>query len=182
MNTFDTRPRVADLVYHLYDRPLHPELFEVLAIHRVAKRDFTLTVRITRTGHAISWDGPHGHLTEVAADAGATLPSQRAIFRHKIRGEKNAAHNCGSKLKYQTSFQVETLADEVYAHVHEEILRDGLNRGLLHNFRPNHRLTMAPLGFITTEAWAGNLVVSAFHTFPAERTVVKTQSLIERCG
>jgi Protein of unknown function DUF2617 len=182
MDAIDIRPRVADLDYHLYDRPLHPELFEVLAARSVAKRDYVLTVRITRTGHAISWDSPLGHLTEVAAATGATLPTHRAVFRHKIRGERNESLNWRPGLKYQTSYQVETLADEVYAHVHDEILRDGLNRGLLHNFRPNHRLAMSPLGFVTTEAWAGNVVVSSFHTFPEERTVVKTQSLIEHCG
>jgi len=37
-------------------------------------------------------------------------------------------------------------------------------------------------GFITTEAWNGCLLLSSFHTFPDEHTVVKTQSLIERRG
>ncbi len=182
MDAIEIRPRVADLVYHLYDRPLHPELFEVLAVRCVAKRDYVLTVRITRTGHAISWDSPMGHLTEVAAAAGATLPTHRALFRHKMRGERNESLNWRPGLKYQTSYQVESLNDEVYEHIHDEILRDGLKRGLLHNFRPHNRLAMSPLGFVTTEAWAGNLVVSSFHTFPEERTVVKTQSLIEHCG
>ena len=76
MNAVEIRPRVADLIYHLYDRPLHPELFEVLAMRCVSKRDYQLTVRITRTGHAISWDSPQGHLTEIAAAVGATLPTR----------------------------------------------------------------------------------------------------------
>lgn len=182
MDALDIRPRVADLVYHLYDRPLHPELFEVLAARSVYKQDYVLTVRITPTGHAISWDSPHGHLTEVAAAAGASLPIHRALIRQKIRGERNETVDWRPGLRYQASYQVEVLADELFAHVHEEIQRDGLQRGLLYQFRPNHRLAMSPLGYITTEAWAGNLVVSSFHTFPDERTVVKTQSLIEHCG
>lgn len=182
MNAVEIRPRVADLIYHLYDRPLHPELFEVLASRSVAKRDYQLTVRITRTGHAISWDGPQGHLTEIAAAIGATLPTHRAVIRQKMRGERNETLDWRPGLKYQTSYQVETVPDEIYAHIHDEILRDGLNRGLLYNFQPHNRLAMSPLGFVTTEAWAGNLVVSSFHTFPDENTIVKTQSLIERCG
>jgi hypothetical protein len=182
MNAHELRPRVAELVFHLYDRPLHPELFDVLTVRRVKRPGFNLTVRITRTGHVISWDSKAGHLTEVTATADTPLPSYRSLVAHKMRGEHCDTLAWAPGLNYQTSFQVETLADEVYAHVHDEILRDGLKRGLLHNFRPNNRLALSPLGYVTTEAWAGNLVVSTFHTFPDERTVVKTQSLIERRG
>ncbi|MCI0464981.1 MAG: DUF2617 family protein, partial [Gemmataceae bacterium] len=77
---------------------------------------------------------------------------------------------------------VETLQPEIYLHVHDEILADGGKRGLLHNFQPNHRLLLAPLGFVTAEARAGCLFLSTFHTFPEEHTVVKSQSLIERKG
>jgi hypothetical protein len=182
MNASDLRPRVADLVFHLYDRPLHPELFEVVCARTVRRKDYTLTVRITRTGHVVSWQGRNGHLTEVTAVADAPLPTYRSLVTHRMRGEHSDTLAWAPGLNYQTSFQVETLPDEVFAHVHDEILSDGLKRGLLHNFRPNNRLTMAPLGFVTTEAWSGNLVVSTFHTFPEERTIVKTQSLIERRG
>lgn len=50
-----TRPAVAELVFQLYNRPLHPELFDVLAVRQISHADFNLTVRITRTGHVISW-------------------------------------------------------------------------------------------------------------------------------
>jgi hypothetical protein len=39
---------------------------------------------------------------------------------------------------------------------------------------------VAPLGFLTAEARPGCLLLSSFHTFPGEYTVVKTQSLIEK--
>ena len=86
----------------------------------------------------------------------------------------------GPRLHYQTSFQVEALPPEIFLHVHDEILRDGLKRGLLHNFQPNHRLSLAPLGFVAVEARSGCLFISTFHTFPEENTVVKSQSLIEK--
>lgn len=182
MNAHDLRPRVADLVFQLYNRPLHPELFEVVTARTVRRDEYSLSVRITRTGHIISWQTRDAHLTEVTATADAPLPTYRTLVTHKMRGERSNSLAWAPGLNYQSSFQVESLPDEVFAHVHDEILSDGLKRGLLHNFRPNNRLTMAPLGFVTTEAWSGNLVVSTFHTFPEERTIVKTQSLIERRG
>src|SRR5262249_19637196 len=50
------RPRVGDLVFQLYGRPLHPELFDILAFRKVQREDYELTLRITRTGHVITWE------------------------------------------------------------------------------------------------------------------------------
>ena len=80
------------------------------------------------------------------------------------------------------SFQVEVLAPELFVHVHDELIADGSKRGLLHNFPSHNRLALAPLGFISAEARPGCLILSSFHTFPTEHTVVKTQTLIEKRG
>ena len=64
------------------------------------------------------------------------------------------------------------LPQEVFFHVHDEILADGGKRGLLHNFQPNHRLSLAPLGFVAAEGRAGCLILTTFHTFPDEHAVV----------
>src|SRR5262249_14510304 len=71
------RPPVADLIFRVYGRPLHPELFDVLAMRQIRHADFVLTVRITRTGHVISWEDDNVHLTEVTAAADQELPSKR---------------------------------------------------------------------------------------------------------
>jgi hypothetical protein len=180
MSIFSVRPRVSDLVFQLYSRPLHPELFETLAIRKIQHNGAELTVRVTRTGHVISWDHQDLHLTEIAAAADPTLPENRRLLRHKLRGEQSDAVVCCPGVSYQINFQVETLPLEIFQHVHDEILADGAKRGLLHNFQPHHRLAVSPLGFVTVEARASCLFLSSFHTFPDELTVVKTQSLIEQ--
>jgi hypothetical protein len=50
----------------------------------------------------------------------------------------------------------------------------------LHHFPAAHRFEVPPLGFVTADARPGCLLLSTFHTFPGEYTVVKTQSLIEK--
>ena len=97
-----------------------------------------------------------------------------------MRGEHSATHVTTRNIAYQTSFQVETLPPDIFVHVHDDILAEGAKRGLLHNFQPNHRLAIAPLGFVTAESRQGCLFLSTFHTFPEENTVVKSQSLIEK--
>ncbi len=180
MSASSLRPRVADLVFQLYGRPLHPELFDILAVRRVQREDYQVTVQITRTGHVISWSNADVFLTEVAASAELLLPQRRRLLHYRLRGEHTGTLACAHGIHYQTSFQVETLSPEIFRHVHDEILADGSKRGLLHNFQPNHRLSVAPLGYVALEARPGCLFLSTFHTFPDENTVVKTQSLIEK--
>jgi hypothetical protein len=180
MNTFSARPRVSELIFQLYGRPLHPELFETLAVRKIQHKGADLTVRVTRTGHVISWDYQEVHLTELAGAAEPSLPESRRLLHHRLRGEHSDSKALGRGLGYQINFQVETLPPEVFQHVHDEILSDGAKRGLLHNFQPHHRLAVSPLGLITAEAREGCLFLSSFHTFPDELTIVKTQSLIEQ--
>jgi hypothetical protein len=174
------RPPVCDLVFQLYGRPLHPELFDILAVRKIRREDYELTVRITRTGHVISWENADVHLTEVTAEATQELPNKRRLLDYRLRSEHTGRLPCAHGVHYEMSFQVEVLPPEIFLHVHDEILADGGKRGLLHNFPSHHRLAVAPLGFVSAEARPNCLILSTFHTFPTEHTVVKTQSLIEK--
>jgi hypothetical protein len=181
MGVFLVRPRVSDLVFQLYGRPLHPELFDILASRKIQREDYELTVRITRTGHVIAWQDRHVHLTEVAAAAEEPLPGSR-LLGYRLRGEHTGRVTCARGVRYQMSFQVEVLPPEIFLHVHDEIVADGGKRGLLHHFQPHHRLAVSPLGYVSVESGGGCLFLSTFHTFPDECAVVKSQSLIERRG
>src|SRR5437588_7070650 len=129
MNSLFVRPRVADLVFHLYGRPLHPELFDILAVRRFQREDYELRVWITRTGHVITWENTDVLLTEVAS-ADQELPEGRRLLRYRLRGEHAATMPCCHGIVYQTSFQVETLAPDIFLHVHDEILAASNKRGL----------------------------------------------------
>jgi hypothetical protein len=179
MSVYSTRPRVSDLVFQLYERPLHPEFFDILAVRRIERSDYEVIVHITRSGHFITWKNADRLLTEVA-DVDQAFPEERRHLSYRLRGEHAATVSCGHGIVYQMNFQVETLAPEIFREVHAEILADGTKRGLLHNFGPHQRLTYSPLGYVAVETRARCLFVSTFHTFPDETTVVKSQTLIEK--
>jgi hypothetical protein len=179
MNVELLRPRVSELVFQLYGRPVHPELFDIVASRRIEREDFRLTVQITRTGHVISWENRDLYLTEVAAAGDQPLPEKRRLLHRRLCQEQTTALTCAHGVRYQAGFQVETLRPEIFAHIHREIITDGSKRGLLHRFEPSTVLAASALGFVTAEAGLGCLFLASFHTFPDEYTVVKTQSLIE---
>lgn len=172
------RPQVCDLVFQLYRRPLHPELFVIAAQERVRCYDYEAWVRITPTGHAVTWfRPPDRYLTEVLSVVSDDIPANE-LFCHRVTAEHHARAEPWPGLRYQASFQVEVLPAHLFLLVHEELLADGRRRGLLHRF-PDQVGALEPLGFVTLDGRLGTQLIHTFHTFPEENAIVKSQSLIE---
>src|SRR5437763_455610 len=130
------RPAVGDLLFRLYGRPLHPELFDIVAARTLHREDYRLSVWITRTGHVIHWENRDVVLTETAASYDQELPERRRLMHYRLRYEQTGRLLCAHGISYQMSFQVEALPPEVFHTVHEEIRADGEKRGMLHHFTP----------------------------------------------
>src|SRR5438067_1931966 len=94
MIVYSLRPRVSDLVFHLYGRPLHPELFDILAVRKIQRENYELAVRITRTGHVLTWENADVLLTEVATAADQPLPGSRRLLDYRLRGEHSGTLPC----------------------------------------------------------------------------------------
>lgn len=181
MHALSPRPPVSDLVFRLYDRTIHPEFFDAFATRRVERDGYRLAVLITPTGHVLEWACGSARLTEVTAATDSELPAAGRRLAHRFGGGRGGRCDIAAGVRYQVSSQVEVLPPEQFERVHEELLIDGAKKGLLYHFRPSHRLRLSPLGVVIVDARPASLSVSAFHTFPDELAVVKTQSLIE-CG
>ena len=178
MNTFLTRPPVSELHFQSYGRSLHPELFDILAVRRVERDGYQLAVQITRTGHCISWRYADQCVTE-AADAVADLAQSRRLLSYRLRGEHAATVRLSAGLTLSSELSGrDARARDLPAHSRRNPDRRR-QRGLLHNFQTNHRLGLSPLGYVCVETRPGCLFWSAFHTFPEEFTVIKSQTLLE---
>jgi hypothetical protein len=173
------RPKVAELEFRLYDRPLHPELFDTLALRRVCRNDSSLIIRVTPTGHVLEWKRNGTCLTEVTATSCQELPAPGCRLSYPFSAERRGKCRVSPGVHYEVSLQLEQLPPDVFLHIHEELASDGARSGLIFHFRPQHRLGLTPLGYVTVNPVRTGLAVSAFHTFPDEFAVMKTQSLIE---
>src|SRR5438105_614214 len=116
MSAYSLRPSVAELVFQLYERPLHPEFFDILAVRKIERADYEVAIHITRSGHLITWKNADRLLTEMA-DVDKSFPDERRALSYRMRGEHAASVACGHGITYQMSFQVETLAPEIFLHV-----------------------------------------------------------------
>jgi hypothetical protein len=173
------RPKIAELVFQLYGRSLHPELFQIHASRTVKRGDYQATIDITSAGHMVTWRYHGLTLTEVATSAHHPLPQKRRLISYRLKGERNDRVACRGGATYQVNFQLEPVEPEVFWTFQHELTRDGERQGMLHRFNSSGRMALGALSYINVETRNRSLLVQAFHTFPDDYAIVKSQSIFE---
>ena len=170
------RPKVAELIFQLYGRALHPELFEVYQSRQVDEDDYQAKIEITSAGHVVTWRYGGLTLTEVATSAHFPLPERRRLFSHRLRGRRCDRVECRGRASYQTSFHLEVVDPAAFWAFHEDILWDDAPIGILHRFGSGGRIAMGAMSYIRVEPRRRTLRVQAFHTFPDDCAIVRSQT------
>jgi hypothetical protein len=173
------RPKVAELSFQLFGRALHPELFKVFATKTVERGDYRAQIDITSAGHVITWRYRGLTLTEVACSAQHPLPEKRRLLSYRLKGERNDRVECRGGIVYQMNYQLEPVAPEVFWSFQAELNADSKHNGLMHMFDSSGRMALGAVSFIHAETRSRSLTVQAFHTFPDDYAIVKTQSVFE---
>jgi hypothetical protein len=176
------RPKVAELVFQLYGRPLHPELFEVFQTRIVERGGYRVKIDITSAGHVVTWNYSGLTLTEVASSAHQPLPQKRRLMSYRLRGERNDKVVCRGGATYQVSFQLESVEPELFLTFQNELAHDGERRGMLQRFQASGRMEWGALSYVNVETRSRSVLIQAFHTFPDDCALVKSQSLFELPG
>ncbi len=171
--------RVADLSFQVFGRGIHPDWFAVRAHRRVAVDGWQADLRIIEGGHAILWRAGDVLLTEVLAGPSTPLPEPGLLFHSPIRHERAATLRPRDGVEYQTCFEVERVDAEVFAHLCDEMTLDAHRDRLFHRASDPNRMATSAISHLAFESRAKGLLVHAFHSFPAERAIVRIQSLFE---
>ena len=170
---------IGTLRYYLYDRPLHPELFDIYHDHSIVKPAYESQVWVTGCSHVIGFFREGLSLVEVIAEESAELPARGRLLDLPFRGERDHERKKAGGIHYMMNFQVETMGPAVYSRTHHELARMGTQRGLFVPFPMWMSRSLTPFTYIDYSARPNELHVFAFHAFPEELTVIKTQSIFE---
>jgi hypothetical protein len=173
------RSRVADLAFQVFARPIHPDWFAVREFRRITQEGWEADIRIIEGGHAIIFRAGPVRLTEVLAGPETHLPEPGLLYHSPIRRDRTTSLRPADAVDYQACFDVERVDPEVFAHLSDEMTLDASRGRLYHRFAPSNRMAPAPISHIHFESRVRGLTVHAFHTFPDERAIVRTQSLFE---
>ena len=171
------RPRIAELVFQLYGRSLHPELFEVHRSRQIERAGYTATVQITNAGHIVTWQYDGITLAEVAASTQHPLPQRRRLMSHRLKGKCTDELECRGGVNYQVEFSLEPVERETFWTYQKALTQAGAQDGLLHCFESSGRFGLGALSYINLESRDRRLKVQAFHTFPDDYAIVKSQSV-----
>lgn len=173
------RPKVAELTFQLYGRVLHPELFEVYQTRRVKRGRYEAKIDITSAGHVMAWRYDGIILTEVAAAANHPLPRKRRLMSYRLEGDRSDRLKCRGGVVYRTDFQMESFDQELFLSFQQELATDRHRRGMMHTFDASGRVALGAVSYINVETRDRSMFVQAFHTFPDDCAIVKTQSHFE---
>jgi len=179
MNVRFARPSISNLIFCLYGRSVHPELFSIYAETSVQQDRYHAQIRICEAGHTVEFRDGQNVVTEVTTVRDQPLPQQKRIVERKLRGQREESSEFSGGLRYQVSYQLEQLDPEVFLNFNEELLLDCAQAEVSHRFPAGNRLDPGPLSLIRVDACTRSLLIHAYHTFPENCAVVKTQSLFE---
>ena len=98
---------------------------------------------------------------------------------YKLKGERSDRLECRGGVTYQVSFQLEPVSPEVFWMFQQELTADGEHKGLLQRFEPSGRMAMGALSYINVETRSRSMLIQAFHTFPDDFAIVKSQSMFK---
>ncbi len=178
MNIGQTQ-RLESLRFFLFERPLHPELFDIYGDVRIKKPGYEAQLWVTGCTHVIGFFRDGLSLVEVIAGEEIPLPSRGQALSLPFRGEKAHQQKRPDGINYMMNFQTETMNAPVYHNTHHDLVRQGTKRGLFVPFPMWTSNSLIPFTFIDYEAKHNELHILAFHAFPEALTIVKTQSIFE---
>jgi hypothetical protein len=169
---------VSDLRLSVYLRALHPEFFDIRARRDFEGLAFDGQMWLIEGGHVIVFvDGPDA-VTEVVARKDLELPRRGLARSADLAGDREHRVEARGTLLYQMACQVEACSPGRYVREAEELLASARS-GHVYAEGPSAAGARA-FSYAVPEPKGRGLLVHAWHGFPAARTILRTQTLIER--
>lgn len=165
----------------LYQRTLHPELFNILGSEKVSRRAYEADVWLVEGGHVITFNAGQNTLTEViVANPDTTVLTDRGLVQSiPCRGERYHEMTSGGNIRYMISTQEEQLTQTLYDATRHEIVEYAAKRELMTGHVPPKGDVSGSLHVLDIERRSHELLVQSFHLFDENQMVVKTQGILE---
>ena len=179
MRVHDVRPAAAELQYQLYSRALHPELFDVAASRTIEHIGYVLVLRICEAGHIVELRRNGETVLEINVDKDRDFPARGRCLSMPIKGGRDLEAMPLPDVSFQASIQLEKLEPDVFARLTQEFHADLKRAAVSHVFGSRNRMRPNAVSLLFADCSTRSVGIHAFHTFPDDLAVVRTQSLYE---
>ncbi|MCH2211365.1 MAG: DUF2617 family protein [Fuerstiella sp.] len=173
-----TRPDVTDMVLRTYERPLHPELFESVRTCSFSVGGHRATVRLGMSGHMLVFRTSDKTLTEVVTTRQHSLPERLKVIHRRLIGYRTHMIDL-SGVRYHCSYQLEHVPVDIYLQLHREMESDAKSATLAITIPGTTSHSPDCISQLKCDVLTEGLVIHAFHTFPENAAILRTQTLFE---
>lgn len=164
--------------FHLFAKPVHPELLTVCASRFIEREQYRLWMNITTDGHLLTFQHEDLLFCEVAAAASHPLPNERKVISHLIEGTVNNGPQVLSEVVgYQSTVSLEAVDPKIFVTIQRQLDKRVETDGLVHRFESNGRLSFGAISYMHARSFINHIRVRAFHTFPETSAVLKTDTV-----
>lgn len=177
--TKQPKQRVEELQFCLFQRAIHPELFHIHMVKRIERDRYSAEIWVIGLTHLVTVQSGDQILTELITEDPELLPKAGLATTFRFRGERDHAQSFGDGMKYILSTQVERMTPQLFPATHRDYVHYAQNRELFIPFDEWTHDGLAPFTFIDFDARDHELHVHAFHAFPDDLALLKTQSIFE---
>ena len=182
MDISTVRPRVAELAFQVLGRSVHPELFHIYKSQRIERDNYTAQIHITADGHVITWQAGKQVLTEITSSVHQPVPTSRQILASPFRDKQEKGSFEENGIEYRYEYSLERVPAELFWMIRQQLADYQGQHELLQVFDSSGRIAMGGLSYIHVDTRRHSLHVQAIHTFPDDRTLVKTESTFSTKG
>lgn len=171
------RPKISELAFRVFGRPLHPELFDIYASRTIVRDQYRLKVDITSAGHVLTWQR-HGHIIcEVASSNHQPLPSGRLLSEDMVGEPIVRQLHYGDTLDYSYNFQLDSAEPKTFALIQQHLQKAAPCEGMFFQFNSSGRIALGAISYVNIQSRQNRVHVRAFHTFPDAYVVMKSESV-----
>jgi hypothetical protein len=96
---------------------------------------------------------------------------------HALKGECAERLECRGGVTYEVEFSLEPVDQEAFLVYQRELQLASQREGMFHSFDASVRFGLGAMSYINLQSRDRTLKVQAFHTFPDDRAIVKSQSV-----
>ncbi|MEZ6126221.1 MAG: DUF2617 family protein [Planctomycetaceae bacterium] len=172
------RPDVADMMLRTFDRTIHPELFDACGHSTISCGGRRAKLSLGRSGHVLEFTLEDAVITEVVASKHEEMPDHRRVISRRLIGYRTHMIDLPT-VRYHCSYQLEHVPLDVYLQLHREFEVDAANATLTLTLPGATAHSPTSISFLKCDVLPEGVVVHAFHTFPENAAILRTQTLFE---
>lgn len=162
----------------LYNRALHPELFALKARRVVRSGPYELEMWAMQGAHLLRFEKGALCCSELLTAQESQLPTSGIVSSFLAAGDRDFEHRfTKDRVTYMTTVQSETLSENLYLAIHEEMLDHAREiDGLLHRWSDD---TGQCLSLLEAQRYSKEVHVQAYHLIAHGGIVLRTQTIFE---